>query len=317
MVGSLSWVLQGASCTEMTLRDEQERSIDKGAHTVLNLVILLQPPSSYRHREISACHSFPHILVHDRKGMQEKAKLVLRLTKDAVPSHHTTIDEYPDCKRILSIYDHRNQKAIPVPRSEAIPSLSDELNRAPRDICERVYEAFGVSGYDDLFPMSSIPDLEEDGVSEAPEDYEEEEEGRVINLKLSSDTKNKKSSSSLRDSPQVRSRSTGKSTSAHKTAATDTAKPRIPNQVPISTFWNYVEAFFKPIDEADIKYLDDPTMPVDATAFVIPPLGRRYETQWRELYGFIVQTKGKSVEDSLPLPELLPKSTQQNPVNAH
>ena len=172
-----------------------------------------------------------------------------------------------------------------------------------------------MNGYEDLFPMSSIPDLEEDEVSEAPEDYEEEE--KRINLKLNNDVKNKRSSSSLRDSPQVRSRSTGKSNSAHKTTATDTTKPRIPNQVPITTFWNYVEAFFKPIDEADIKYLDDPTMPVDATAFVIPPLGRRYETQWRELYGFIVQTKGRSVEDLVTLPGAVTQSTQQDPVNAH
>ena len=228
---------------------------------------------------------------------------MLRLTKDA-PPHSSTVDNYPHCKHILNIFDNRNHRAVPVPRSETSAGLGEELTRAPLDICERVYEAFGVSGYEDLFPMSSVPDFEEDEVSEAPEDYEDEE--KRVKLRLSGVANNKRSSSSLRDSPHARSRSTGKSSSAHKTAATDTTKPRIPNQIPIVTFWNYVEAFFKPIDEADIKYLDDPTMPVDATAFVIPPLGRRYESQWRELYGFIVQTKGRSVEDQLPPPEPLP-----------
>ena len=80
---------------------------------------------------------FFHVVVYFNKGMQEKAKLVLRLTKDAVPSHHTTIDDYPGCKKILNIYDLKNHKAVPVPRSEASSSLRDELNRAPLDICEK------------------------------------------------------------------------------------------------------------------------------------------------------------------------------------
>ena len=187
-----------------------------------------------RHCEISACHSSSHVVVQISKVMQEKAKLVLRLSKDVVPPHHTTIDDYPECKRILNIFEVRNRKTVPVSRSEINTGLGTELNRAPLEICERVYGAFGVTSYEDLFPMSSIPDLEEDEVSEAPEEYEEEE--KRVKLKLSNDIKNKKSSSSLRDSPQPHSRSTGKSTSAHKTAATDTTKPRIPNQVPITTF---------------------------------------------------------------------------------
>jgi len=32
------------------------------------------------------------------------------------------------------------------------------------------------------------------------------------------------------------------------------SKPKIPNQIPIHVFWNYVEPFFKSIDENDLRF---------------------------------------------------------------
>lgn len=69
-------------------------------------------------------------------------------------------------------------------------------------------------------------------------------------------------------------------------------KPKVPNQVPITTFWNFVEPFFKRIDENDVKYLDDPNRIIDPTPFMIPGLGRHYLEQWREQYGYVTSSMG-------------------------
>ncbi len=72
-------------------------------------------------------------------------------------------------------------------------------------------------------------------------------------------------------------------------------KPKIPNQIPIGTFWNFVEQFFKRLDENDLKYLDDPAKIVDPIPFTIPQLGRPYLEQWRESYGYIGGGSGSYV----------------------
>lgn len=65
-------------------------------------------------------------------------------------------------------------------------------------------------------------------------------------------------------------------------------KSKVPNQIPINVFWNYIEPFFKPIDEDDLKYLDDPSHVMDVAPFIIPPLGLHYEKIWFEQYGYVV-----------------------------
>lgn len=69
-------------------------------------------------------------------------------------------------------------------------------------------------------------------------------------------------------------------------------KPKVPNQVPVTTFWNFIEPFFKRIDENDVRWLDDPNRIIDPTPFTIPPLGRHYLEQWREQYGYVTSTSG-------------------------
>lgn len=75
-------------------------------------------------------------------------------------------------------------------------------------------------------------------------------------------------------------------------------KSKVPNQIPINVFWNYVEPFFKPIDEDDLKFLDDPSHVMDVAPFVIPPLGLHYEKIWYEQYGYVVPGGDSSKRDA-------------------
>lgn len=65
-------------------------------------------------------------------------------------------------------------------------------------------------------------------------------------------------------------------------------KGKVTNQIPINVFWNYIEPFFKPIDEDDLKFLNDPSHVLDVAPFTIPPLGSHYENIWYEQYGYVV-----------------------------
>ena len=80
-------------------------------------------------------------------------------------------------------------------------------------------------------------------------------------------------------------------------------KSKVPNQIPINVFWNYIEPFFKPFDEDDLKYLDDPSHVMDVAPFVIPPLGLHYEKLWYEQYGYIVPGSESSKRSSRILSE--------------
>lgn len=75
-------------------------------------------------------------------------------------------------------------------------------------------------------------------------------------------------------------------------------KSKVPNQIPINVFWNYIEPFFKPIDEDDLKYLDDPSHVMDVAPFIIPPLGLHYEKIWYEQYGYVVPGGDANKRDS-------------------
>lgn len=67
-------------------------------------------------------------------------------------------------------------------------------------------------------------------------------------------------------------------------------KAKVTNQTSIAVFWNYVEAYFKNLDESvDLKFLDDSAHIVDPTPFTIPALGRRYEEQWYDQNGYVVE----------------------------
>lgn len=173
---------------------------------------------------------------------------------------------------------------------------------APSELIKEVCEAVGVQRWQDIpFAMDTSSESEPEPESQFNPKQKDENSG--------TDDEPSEDSSQIQDSSSIQTNNTGRRSRPGKTAthgatsqtdapltnnpvnsAPSSAAPKIANQVPITTFWSYIELFFKAIDEADLKYLDDPTMPIDAVPFVIPPLGRRYEQQWRDLYGFIVQT---------------------------
>lgn len=64
-------------------------------------------------------------------------------------------------------------------------------------------------------------------------------------------------------------------------------KTKVSNQTPINVFWNYVEPYFKLIDESDLRILDDSGKFIDSAPFSIPPLGKPYDEEWRERYGYV------------------------------
>lgn len=68
--------------------------------------------------------------------------------------------------------------------------------------------------------------------------------------------------------------------------ATAETKAKLASQTPITTFWNYIEAFFKPIEDTDLFILEDSSRFIDPAPFTIPPLGKHYEERWREQYGY-------------------------------
>lgn len=57
-------------------------------------------------------------------------------------------------------------------------------------------------------------------------------------------------------------------------------KPAQPNSISTAVFWPFVDSYFKPVTEDDIKFLraeED-----NVTPYVIPPLGKWYTEQWTE-----------------------------------
>lgn len=74
----------------------------------------------------------------------------------------------------------------------------------------------------------------------------------------------------------------------------EAAKAKAATQIPINVFWNQAEAFFKPIDENDFKFLNDPSRIVDPSPFIIPPLGKPFLEQWKHQYGYVAAGHQKS-----------------------
>ncbi|KAJ3018124.1 Transcriptional regulator [Thoreauomyces humboldtii] len=66
-----------------------------------------------------------------------------------------------------------------------------------------------------------------------------------------------------------------------KTVEGDFTKAKtVQNQVPIQNFWTFVDQFFRPLTEDDLRYLD--TEGDEVTPYVMPALGRPYKDQWAD-----------------------------------
>ncbi|KAI8915409.1 histone acetyltransferases subunit 3-domain-containing protein [Powellomyces hirtus] len=63
----------------------------------------------------------------------------------------------------------------------------------------------------------------------------------------------------------------------------------VQNQIPIQNFWSFVDQFYRPLTEEDLKFLEFEGDEV--TPYVVPPLGRSYKEQWAD-------EEGKQFSDS-------------------
>lgn len=52
-------------------------------------------------------------------------------------------------------------------------------------------------------------------------------------------------------------------------------------QIPVTSFWNYVDSFFKNLSENDLKTLEEASV-TDPTPYIIPPLGKPFKEQWND-----------------------------------
>ncbi|ORX97257.1 hypothetical protein K493DRAFT_281372 [Basidiobolus meristosporus CBS 931.73] len=55
---------------------------------------------------------------------------------------------------------------------------------------------------------------------------------------------------------------------------------KVPNQVPIQTFWGYVEEYFRNFTENDIEFLQ--AKGEKSEPFIIPPFGKFYREKWKD-----------------------------------
>ena len=152
-------------------------------------------------------------------------------------------------------------------------------------------------------PQTSAPSIEEIFLSSGNDSPAQEEESQDYDPK-----KKQKRSRSGTPKPTSNKASSGKQATTHQATAEKNKLKGVQNQVAASTFWNYVDGFFKAIDEGDLRFLEDETQAsiIDPAPFLIPTLGKRYEQQWREMYGFVVHNRGRSFEDSLSAPDPVP-----------
>ena len=58
--------------------------------------------------------------------------------------------------------------------------------------------------------------------------------------------------------------------------------PKPSQQIPTTTFWNYVDAFFKNITENDLEVLETDIDRDSPEAYLFPPIGRPYQQVWVE-----------------------------------
>ena len=74
----------------------------------------------------------------------------------------------------------------------------------------------------------------------------------------------------------------------------EASKAKAATQIPINVFWNQVEAYFKPIEDGDMKFLCDPSRIIDPSPFIVPPLGKPFQEQWQQQYGYVSNANAKS-----------------------
>ncbi|KAI9594796.1 histone acetyltransferases subunit 3-domain-containing protein [Syncephalis fuscata] len=75
-------------------------------------------------------------------------------------------------------------------------------------------------------------------------------------------------------------------------------RPKISNQVPIHVFWNSLEAYFRPLIDADLRFLEEKDD--DVGPYLIPLLGRHYLQVWAEEDRALIPDLERDKNDSKP-----------------
>jgi hypothetical protein len=83
-------------------------------------------------------------------------------------------------------------------------------------------------------------------------------------------------------------------------------KPKIPNQVPITAFWSYVDGFFRKITDDDIRFLQNKEIPPEY--FLIPPVENK---NFKKKISFKDRLFSSFLEEKLYDPEVLSQDEKE------
>ncbi|RKP27458.1 histone acetyltransferases subunit 3-domain-containing protein [Syncephalis pseudoplumigaleata] len=93
-----------------------------------------------------------------------------------------------------------------------------------------------------------------------------------------------------------------------KSSGNPAARPKITNQVPIHVFWNSLEPYFRPLTDADLRFLEEKDD--DVGPYLIPLLGRHYLQVWAEEDRALIPDLERSKHDAAKPARSLPAGGQ-------
>ncbi|KAK9712830.1 Transcriptional regulator, variant 2 [Basidiobolus ranarum] len=268
----------------LALQKELQSLAKKTTSKAAQLEIDIQQLSSISEIKVASktVPSTPKIL--EKKEKQKKIEIETPIKKEK-PEIKVTIEDLEDFHEPLTP-QARPRKSVPSP-----VATETKLKRRRRT---GTHEPADVSDTDKDSPMAATPTPRKTRSSDTPSSkskpkrsaspYISGRESASRNSTPRPSKKSGKNSSHLlkkkknSDTPEEAKKSARGSLG--KDVEEDYPTAKIANQIPIQTYWNYIESFFRPITEEDIAFLEergDETEP-----YIVPPLGRNYLEAWAE-----------------------------------
>ena len=128
--------------------------------------------------------------------------------------------------------------------------------------------------------MPTPPDHEKSGASMSIESFQNSQIAPGVEMKQDSPALSEDSQVQENETESVHGATKGQTN--HRTGVQESVShQKIANQIPITTFWSYVEPYFRRITEEDLKLLDV-TQDNDPEPYLIPLLGPHYLDAWNE-----------------------------------